>query len=124
MIFQVLLNFVRFLQFCPNVISLARFSFRIFVVLKESVRRRLHYIAFFTYELCFIFKKICFTLNASCLYYWHEQGEKEVVPVAVLFSGGLDSVILAALLDQCLYPKCKLFLFSLLLSSAFNSETN
>ncbi|CAN6972188.1 unnamed protein product [Brassica rapa subsp. trilocularis] len=32
-------------------------------------------------------------------------GEQEVVPVAVLFSGGLDSVILAALLDQCLYPK-------------------
>ncbi|CAN7091759.1 unnamed protein product, partial [Brassica rapa subsp. narinosa] len=32
-------------------------------------------------------------------------GDKEVVPVAVLFSGGLDSVILAALLDQCLYLK-------------------
>uniref|UniRef100_A0A0D3E7S2 Asparagine synthetase domain-containing protein n=1 Tax=Brassica oleracea var. oleracea TaxID=109376 RepID=A0A0D3E7S2_BRAOL len=30
-----------------------------------------------------------------------EQGEKEVVPVA----GGLDSMILAALLDQCLDPK-------------------
>ncbi|KAL0761382.1 hypothetical protein Bca101_077532 [Brassica carinata] len=29
----------------------------------------------------------------------------EVVPVAVLFSGGLDSMILAALLDQCLDPK-------------------
>ncbi|WZZ87708.1 hypothetical protein YC2023_116287 [Brassica napus] len=35
-----------------------------------------------------------------------EQGEKEVVPVAGLFSGGLDSMILAAaLLDQCLDPK-------------------
>ncbi|KAG5383705.1 hypothetical protein IGI04_035175 [Brassica rapa subsp. trilocularis] len=76
----VLLNFVRFLQFCPNVISLARFSFRILVVLNESVRRRT--------SLHTIF-----------------QGEQEVVPVAVLFSGGLDSVILAALLDQCLYPK-------------------
>lgn len=28
-------------------------------------------------------------------------------PVAVLFSGGLDSMILAALLDNCLDPKCK-----------------
>ncbi|CDY33110.1 BnaC09g22060D [Brassica napus] len=49
MLFQVLLNFVRFLQFCPNA----------------------------------------------------DKGEKEVVPVA----GGLDSMILAALLDQCLDPK-------------------
>ncbi|KAH0858341.1 hypothetical protein HID58_086602 [Brassica napus] len=54
MLFQVLLNFVRFLQFCPNA----------------------------------------------------DKGEKEVVPVAGLFSGGLDSMILAAaLLDQCLDPK-------------------
>lgn len=27
--------------------------------------------------------------------------------MAVLFSGGLDSMILAALLDQCLDPSCK-----------------
>lgn len=27
-------------------------------------------------------------------------------PVAVLFSGGLDSMILAALLDECLQPDC------------------
>jgi asparagine synthetase B (glutamine-hydrolysing) len=27
--------------------------------------------------------------------------------VAVLFSGGLDSMILAALLDECLDPSCK-----------------
>ncbi|EOA23227.1 hypothetical protein CARUB_v10016858mg [Capsella rubella] len=52
----------------------------VLVVLKESVRRRT--------SLHNIF-----------------QGEKEVVPVAVLFSGGLDSMILAALLDQCLDPK-------------------
>ncbi|KAK1293009.1 hypothetical protein QJS10_CPB17g00740 [Acorus calamus] len=32
----------------------------------------------------------------------HENTEEEFVPVAVLFSGGLDSMILAALLDQCL----------------------
>ncbi|MED6157287.1 hypothetical protein PIB30_021937 [Stylosanthes scabra] len=30
--------------------------------------------------------------------------KEEVVPVAILFSGGLDSMILAALLDQCLDP--------------------
>ena len=47
----------------------------------------------------------------------HEQGEKEAVPVAVLFSGGLDSMILAALLDQCIDPKCKHF-------SAMFSEIN
>lgn len=28
-------------------------------------------------------------------------------PVAVLFSGGLDSMILAALVDECLQPHCK-----------------
>lgn len=27
--------------------------------------------------------------------------------MAVLFSGGLDSMILAALLDECLDPNCK-----------------
>ncbi|KAL1216643.1 hypothetical protein V5N11_029366 [Cardamine amara subsp. amara] len=52
----------------------------VLVVLKESVRRRTSLHSIF-------------------------QGEKEVVPVAVLFSGGLDSMILAALLDQCLDPK-------------------
>ncbi|KAG2302009.1 hypothetical protein Bca52824_030660 [Brassica carinata] len=38
--------------------------------------------------------------------------EKQVVPVAVLFSGGLDSMILAALLDQCLDPKCEVDLLN------------
>lgn len=32
-------------------------------------------------------------------------GEEETAPVAVLFSGGLDSMILSALLDQCLNPQ-------------------
>ncbi|KAI0496648.1 hypothetical protein KFK09_022969 [Dendrobium nobile] len=32
-------------------------------------------------------------------------GEEEMAPVAVLFSGGLDSMILSALLDQCLNPQ-------------------
>jgi len=31
--------------------------------------------------------------------------DKESAPIAVLFSGGLDSMILAALLDQCIDPK-------------------
>uniref|UniRef100_A0A1J3E731 Asparagine synthetase domain-containing protein 1 n=1 Tax=Noccaea caerulescens TaxID=107243 RepID=A0A1J3E731_NOCCA len=52
----------------------------VLIVLKESVRRRTSLHSIF-------------------------QGEEEVVPVAVLFSGGLDSMILAALLDQCLDPK-------------------
>ncbi|WZZ73909.1 hypothetical protein YC2023_085279 [Brassica napus] len=55
-------------------------TFSVLVVLKESVRRQTSLHSIF-------------------------QGEKEVVPVAVLFSGGLDSMILAALLDQCLDPK-------------------
>lgn len=40
-------------------------------------------------------------------------GEGETTPMAVLFSGGLDSMILSALLDQCLNPKCK-FVYNLI----------
>lgn len=42
--------------------------------------------------------------------------QEEFVPVAILFSGGLDSMILAALLDKCLDPNCEYlisFLFGL-----------
>ncbi|CAL9248775.1 unnamed protein product [Arabidopsis halleri] len=56
------------------------FAQTVLAVLKESVRRR---------------------TSLHSIY----QGEKKAVPVAVLFSGGLDSMILAALLDQCLDPK-------------------
>lgn len=35
--------------------------------------------------------------------------EKNLVPVAVLFSGGLDSMIIAALLHECLDPSCKCY---------------
>ncbi|KAG7640414.1 Glutamine amidotransferase type 2 domain [Arabidopsis suecica] len=56
------------------------FAQTVLVVLKESVRRR---------------------TSLHSIY----QGDKEAVPVAVLFSGGLDSMILAALLHQCLDPK-------------------
>lgn len=48
-------------------------------------------------------------LYTKC-FMFSEQGEKEVVPVA----GGLDSMILAALLDQCLDPKCNLFFFTVI----------
>lgn len=34
-------------------------------------------------------------------------GDDAYTPVAVLFSGGLDSMILAALLDECVQPDCK-----------------
>nr|VDD38356.1 unnamed protein product [Brassica oleracea] len=63
-----------------STFSILGFAQTVLVVLKESVRRRTSLHSIF-------------------------QGEKEVVPVAVLFSGGLDSMILAALLDQCLDPK-------------------
>ena len=36
-------------------------------------------------------------------------GHGDVVPVAVLFSGGLDSMILAAILHECLDAKCRCF---------------
>ncbi|XP_058081896.1 asparagine synthetase domain-containing protein C4F6.11c isoform X2 [Magnolia sinica] len=42
------------------------------------------------------------TLTKICQANLHETREGKLVPVAVLFSGGLDSMILAALLDQCL----------------------
>lgn len=39
---------------------------------------------------------------------FNENREEKLVPVALLFSGGLDSMILAALLDECLDARCKL----------------
>jgi asparagine synthetase B (glutamine-hydrolysing) len=36
-----------------------------------------------------------------------------MAPVAVLFSGGLDSMILSSILDICLPPQCKLNLIIL-----------
>ncbi|XP_073005455.1 uncharacterized protein [Typha latifolia] len=38
--------------------------------------------------------------------------EEALAPIALLFSGGLDSMILAALLDQCLNPKCTIDLLN------------
>lgn len=37
----------------------------------------------------------------------HEVRGEGSTPIAILFSGGLDSMILGALLDKCLNPKCK-----------------
>ncbi|EOY01678.1 Asparagine synthase family protein, putative [Theobroma cacao] len=45
--------------------------------------------------------------------------QKENVPVAVLFSGGLDSMILAALLDECLDPNYEIDL----LNVSFDGES-
>ncbi|XWS34198.1 hypothetical protein CRYUN_Cryun21dG0019900 [Craigia yunnanensis] len=45
--------------------------------------------------------------------------QKETVPVAVLFSGGLDSMILAALLDECLDPNYEIDL----LNVSFDGES-
>ncbi|OVA00814.1 Class II glutamine amidotransferase domain [Macleaya cordata] len=42
----------------------------------------------------------------------HEAGIENLVPVAVLFSGGLDSMILAALLDECLNPSYEIDLLN------------
>ncbi|MBA0743973.1 hypothetical protein Gogos_006619 [Gossypium gossypioides] len=47
------------------------------------------------------------------------QAQKETVPVAVLFSGGLDSMIIAALLDQCLDPNYEIDL----LNVSFDGES-
>ncbi|MFQ6637481.1 hypothetical protein Gotur_013848 [Gossypium turneri] len=47
------------------------------------------------------------------------QALKETVPVAVLFSGGLDSMIIAALLDQCLDPNYEIDL----LNVSFDGES-
>ncbi|XP_020257651.1 asparagine synthetase domain-containing protein 1-like isoform X2 [Asparagus officinalis] len=58
---------------------------KVLFALKESVLRR--------------------TAINSVLEKYSEQDEDELVPVALLFSGGLDSMILAALLDQCLNPR-------------------
>ncbi|XP_027345728.1 asparagine synthetase domain-containing protein 1 isoform X2 [Abrus precatorius] len=40
------------------------------------------------------------------------QGQEKFVPVAILFSGGLDSMILAALLDKCLDPSYEIDLLN------------
>ncbi|KAL5987874.1 hypothetical protein ACLOJK_035630 [Asimina triloba] len=56
---------------------------KVLVALRESVMRRT-------------------TENKICQANLHKTREGNLVPVAVLFSGGLDSIILAALLDQCL----------------------
>ncbi|KAJ6844800.1 asparagine synthetase domain-containing protein 1-like isoform X1 [Iris pallida] len=61
--------------------------------LRESVKRR---------------TSINFNFETSLI----RSREEEQVPIALLFSGGLDSMILAALLDQCLDSRCTIDLLN------------
>ncbi|XP_030484760.2 uncharacterized protein LOC115701178 isoform X1 [Cannabis sativa] len=67
--------------------------------LRESVRRRSSLHTIFQSEPCGV--------------------EKQLIPVAVLFSGGLDSMILAALLNECLDPRYEIDL----LNVSFDGES-
>ncbi|KAE8023129.1 hypothetical protein FH972_008872 [Carpinus fangiana] len=69
----------------PIQVSISGPAQTVLVALRESVMRRTSQHRIFQAVTCDI-----------------RQGE--LAPVAVLFSGGLDSMILAALLDQCLDP--------------------
>ncbi|XP_073115912.1 uncharacterized protein [Elaeis guineensis] len=59
---------------------------KVLIALRESVMRRT-------------------TLDTIYQAALHGGKEEELAPIALLFSGGLDSMILAALLDQCLHQK-------------------
>ncbi|KNA12485.1 hypothetical protein SOVF_125530 isoform B [Spinacia oleracea] len=59
-----------------------------------------------------IFKVLNHQLEATC------DGREDAVPVAVLFSGGLDSMILAAILHECLDARYDIDL----LNVSFNGE--
>lgn len=59
---------------------------KLLIALRESVMRRT-------------------TLSTTFQTALHQCKGMEYAPIALLFSGGLDSMILAALLDQCLDPK-------------------
>ncbi|GLU09562.1 hypothetical protein SLE2022_264150 [Rubroshorea leprosula] len=69
----------------PSQASVSVSAQEVLVALRESVMRRT--------SLNTIFQAV------TC-----DDKQSEPVPVAILFSGGLDSMILAALLDQCLAP--------------------
>lgn len=49
----------------------------------------------------------------------HDYGKLAYAPVAVLFSGGLDSMVLAALLDQCLAAQYEIDLLNVSFDGAF-----
>lgn len=56
-------------------------------------------------------------MRRTCQSQCHKTMEDEerivkCAPIAILFSGGLDSMILAALLDQCLTPNCEIDLLN------------
>lgn len=69
------------------------YPLQVLAVLKESVRRRTSNI--FKHEWG---KVECFDMQ-------RKAEVSMVAPVAILFSGGLDSMILAAVADQCLAPQ-------------------
>lgn len=61
---------------------------------------------FLSFEMSILFNSSELTLYLR----WQEathDGREDVVPVAVLFSGGLDSMILAAILHECLDARCR-----------------
>ncbi|KAL3511036.1 hypothetical protein ACH5RR_030437 [Cinchona calisaya] len=68
-------------------------SHKVLTVLRESVMRRT------------VLNRIYQTVSLG-------HGPEGYAPVAVLFSGGLDSMILSALLDQCLDPKYEIDLLN------------
>lgn len=51
----------------------------------------------------------------------HDNGQGSSVPVAVLFSGGLDSMILAAILHECLDARCMCMIYIRILSFNYKS---
>ncbi|KAK3136838.1 hypothetical protein QOZ80_5BG0443200 [Eleusine coracana subsp. coracana] len=65
---------------------LTELAHRVLVALRESVMLRTN-------------------VNALLQGSLHKHRDEELAPIAVLFSGGLDSMILAALLDQCVDSK-------------------
>ncbi|PON64653.1 Asparagine synthase family amidotransferase [Trema orientale] len=71
----------------------------VLISLRESVRRRSSLHTIFQADTCGV--------------------EKQLVPVAILFSGGLDSMILAALLNVCLDPRYEIDL----LNVSFDGES-
>jgi hypothetical protein len=71
---------------------------------------------FFRLHGWFSLQGVFFQLHASTNDLSHESAVESdlVTPVAVLFSGGLDSMILAALADEYIDPNCKHLLLILI----------
>ncbi|KAL8533632.1 hypothetical protein ACS0TY_009869 [Phlomoides rotata] len=74
-------------------IPLMRMCHKVLMALTESVRRRS-------------------ALNRIYEGLLESHGQEKYAPIAVLFSGGLDSMIIAALLHQCIDSKCDIDLLN------------